>query len=139
MLLADTPPDTDASSTDAVAAALSHHEWWNGQGYPYGLSGRAIPRCARIIAVADVFDALVSIRPYKPAWRMPAALEHMVRLRGTQFDPDCIDALVEVAHDLPATWQAVAQAGPIYPCHHPGHAHGGVPAAPRTEEACLSA
>ncbi|HEY9066379.1 MAG TPA: HD domain-containing phosphohydrolase [Burkholderiaceae bacterium] len=114
MLLADAPSDTNASTSDAIAAVLSHHEWWNGRGYPFGLSGHAIPRCARIVAVADVFDALCSARPYKSAWTVPAAVDHIVSLRGAQFEPDCVDALVEVARDLPASWQAIANSGPIF-------------------------
>ena len=110
MLLADAWPDTAVSSTVAVAVALSHHEWWNGQGYPFGLSGEAIPRCGRIVAVADVFDALVSVRPYKPAWSVAAAVDHIVRQRGAQFDPTCVDALVHVARDLPTSWRSEAQA-----------------------------
>ena len=113
MLLADAATDTDHSTSDAIAAALSHHEWWNGQGYPFGLSGHAIPRCARIVAVADVFDALCSARPYKSAWSVTAAVEHIVRLRGVQFEPDCVDALVEVARGLPESWQSVANSAPI--------------------------
>ena len=113
MLLADAPADTNASTSDAIAAVLSHHEWWNGRGYPFGLSGRAIPRCARIVAVADVFDALCSARPYKAAWNVQAAVDHIVSLRGVQFEPDCVDALVEVARDLPAAWQSIANSGPI--------------------------
>lgn len=118
MLLIDALPDTTASSTVAVAVALSHHEWWNGQGYPFGLSGDAIPRCGRIVAVADVFDALVSSRAYKPAWSVAAAVDHIVRSRGTQFDPACVDALVHVAGDLPNSWESVTQAG--LACPFPG-------------------
>lgn len=118
MLLVDAPPDTAASSTVAVAVALSHHEWWNGQGYPFGLSGAAIPLCGRIVAVADVFDALVSARPYKVAWSVAAAVDHIVRKRGTQFDPACVDALVHVARDLPSSWQSGAQDG--LACPPPG-------------------
>ena len=111
MLLVDAQQDTAASSTVAVAVALSHHEWWNGQGYPFGLSGDTIPRCGRIVAVADVFDALVSVRPYKLAWSTSAAVDYIVRKSGTQFDPECVDALVRVARDLPTSWQSVARSG----------------------------
>lgn len=101
--------DPDAKSVD-VAVALSHHEWWNGLGYPFGLAGRAIPQCARIVAVADVFDALVSVRPYKPAWSQANALDYIERGRGKQFDPECVDALIQVASTLPVAWQEMAQA-----------------------------
>jgi HD-GYP domain-containing protein (c-di-GMP phosphodiesterase class II) len=91
-----------------IAVALSHHEWWNGQGYPFGLAGRAIARPARIVAVADVFDALLTARAYKPAWSPDRALDYMRRGRGVQFDPECVDALLETAPSLPAGWRDVA-------------------------------
>ena len=112
MLLAEAPPDSGETTTTALAVALSHHEWWNGQGYPFGLSGHAIPRCARIVAVADVFDALVSERAYKAAWSVAAAVDHIVRRRGTQFDPECVDALLLVAQTLPNSWREAAHSAP---------------------------
>ena len=107
LLMNQSAGDPDARAVD-VAMALSHHEWWNGQGYPFRLAGRSIPQCARIVAVADVFDALVSVRPYKPAWSQGRALEYIRRGRGMQFDPDCVDALVQVTPTLPAGWQELA-------------------------------
>jgi len=101
--------DPDASAVD-VAVALSHHEWWNGQGYPFRLAGRSIPRCARIVAVSDVFDALLSVRPYKSAWSQGRALEYIQRRRSIQFDPECVDALVHVAPSLPAGWRDLEHA-----------------------------
>lgn len=101
--------DDDETTTAAIAVALSHHEWWNGQGYPFGLGGSAIPRCARIVAVADVLDALTSVRSYKPAWSLQAALEEVSAQRGLQFEPDCADAMQEVARALPPDWRALAQ------------------------------
>jgi len=77
----------------AAVIALSHHEHWDGSGYPRGLAGERIPIEARIAAVADVFDALVSDRPYRRAWDPRQALEEVARLRGTRLDPDCVDAL----------------------------------------------
>ncbi len=76
----------------AERIALSHHEWWDGHGYPHGLAGDAIPTCARIVAVADVFDALIHSRPYKHAWPIPDAVAEIHRLKGSQFDPRIIDA-----------------------------------------------
>ncbi len=108
-LLAHASPDSDESSTAAVAVALSHHEWWNGWGYPFRLKGAAIPRCARIVAVADVMDALTSVRAYKPAWSLQAALEEVSARRGTQFEPDCIDAMRILARTLPTDWRLEAQ------------------------------
>jgi len=109
-LMARARPDGDETTTAAIAVALSHHEWWNGQGYPFGLAGTAIPRCARIVAMADVLDALTSVRPYKPAWPLQAALDHVLARRGTQFDPECVDAMEIAARTLPADWQGTAQA-----------------------------
>ncbi|AKC87862.1 HD-GYP domain-containing protein [Pseudoxanthomonas suwonensis] len=74
--------------------ALRHHERYDGSGYPDGLAGEAIPLEARIVAVADVFDALISPRPYKDAWTVDAALAYLYAQRGRLFDPDCVDALV---------------------------------------------
>ena len=87
-----------------------HHEWWNGEGYPFGLAGNAIPRCARIVAVADVVDALTSVRSYKSAWNLQAALDEVSAQRGRQFEPACVDAMEVVARTLPADWRTTAQA-----------------------------
>jgi len=109
-LVARAWPDGEDTTTADVAVALSHHEWWNGQGYPFGLARTAIPRCARVVAVADVLDALTSVRAYKAAWSVQAALEDIVARRGTQFEPDCVDALQDIARTLRGDWQARAQA-----------------------------
>ena len=74
--------------------AHSHHEQYNGQGYPLGLRGEAIPVVGRIVAVADELDALLSVRPYKLAWNLRDALDHMRRERGRHFDPACIDIML---------------------------------------------
>lgn len=78
----------------AAVIAHSHHEQFDGSGYPLGLSGQAIPLVGRIVAVADVLDALTSRRPYKEAWTFDAALALLRAQSGTQFDPACVDALV---------------------------------------------
>jgi putative two-component system response regulator len=75
--------------------AMSHHEWWDGSGYPNGLSGEAIPLSGRICAVADVFDAVTSVRPYKPAFSNEEACEILRRERGTHFDPRIVDVFFE--------------------------------------------
>jgi len=75
--------------------ALRHHERWDGSGYPDGLEGEEIPLPARIVAVADVFDALTSERPYKHAWPVEEALAYLQTHRGTLFDPACVDALLD--------------------------------------------
>ena len=88
------------SGSDALLVRIgaeiagSHHEHWNGKGYPRGLAGEAIPMPGRIAAVADVFDALVSERPYKRAWTLEAARDYVVSERGRQFDPACVDAFL---------------------------------------------
>lgn len=76
--------------------AASHHERWDGHGYPCGLTGEAIPIAARIVALADVFDALIHARPYKPAWTVAAALAEIRQERGRQFDPQVVDALLRI-------------------------------------------
>ncbi|MEE2731779.1 MAG: HD domain-containing phosphohydrolase [Pseudomonadota bacterium] len=75
--------------------ALHHHEAWNGSGYPDRLVGSAIPLEARIVAVADVFDALTSRRPYKEAWSNRAAFDKLKELAGAQLDAECVQALVD--------------------------------------------
>ena len=75
--------------------ALGHHEKFDGSGYPYGKKGDEIPLEARIVAIADVYDALVSERPYKNAWSVQAALEYMESQSGIHFDPDCFNAFKE--------------------------------------------
>ncbi|MCH5294508.1 MAG: HD domain-containing protein [Treponema sp.] len=77
----------------AYNVALSHHEWWNGSGYPNGLKETEIPLCARIMAVADVYDALVTRRPYKEPFTSHQAFDMMRAQSGTQFDPQIIEAL----------------------------------------------
>ncbi|MBD8532869.1 MULTISPECIES: two-component system response regulator [unclassified Massilia] len=74
--------------------ALTHHEKYDGSGYPNGLAGDAIPLTGRIVAIADVFDALTSVRPYKRAWTEEEAVAHMVQQKGKHFDPALIDLFV---------------------------------------------
>jgi putative two-component system response regulator len=78
----------------AEEIARYHHEWWDGSGYPSNLSGTAIPLASRITALADVFDALTHVRPYKVAWPMDAALDEIARLKGRQFDPQLCDLFI---------------------------------------------
>jgi len=78
----------------AAEVALSHHECWDGSGYPYGLAGDRIPLDARIVAVADVYDALLSQRAYKPAWEESLVLASMRDMRGTKFDPEILDVFL---------------------------------------------
>ena len=76
--------------------AGAHHEHYDGQGYPNGLKGKDIPLSARIVAVVDVFDSLLHERPYKEPWPYPDVMSYITARRGTQFDPDVVDALLEV-------------------------------------------
>ena len=80
--------------------ALGHHEKFDGSGYPNGLKGEAIPIFSRIVAVADVFDALTSERPYKKAWEIDAAVDFLRQGAGTHFDPACVDAFLRAWDDV---------------------------------------
>ncbi|QEL64830.1 putative two-component system response regulator [Oryzomicrobium terrae] len=84
----------------AAEIALTHHEKFDGSGYPNGLAGEAIPLHGRIVAVADVFDALTSSRPYKPAWSLDRARDYLRESAGGHFDPRCVEAFL-------ADWEAV--------------------------------
>jgi response regulator RpfG family c-di-GMP phosphodiesterase len=75
--------------------ALNHHEAWNGSGYPNGKKGHEIPLCARIVAVADVFDALMSPRPYKEAWSLDEALVELTNIAGVRLDSECVNAFMQ--------------------------------------------
>ena len=80
--------------------AKGHHEKFDGSGYPYGLKGDDIPIFSRIVAVADVFDALTSARPYKPAWEVDVAVEFIKRASGTHFDPRCVVAFFQAWEEV---------------------------------------
>lgn len=83
----------------AEEIALSHHERWDGNGYPRGLAGNDIPLTARIVAVADVFDALIHERPYKRAWSVEEALAEIRIQSGRQFDPEVVDAFFRAVRE----------------------------------------
>jgi response regulator RpfG family c-di-GMP phosphodiesterase len=80
--------------------ALGHHEKYDGSGYPNGLVGDHIALCARIVAVADVYDALTSSRPYKKAWPDAQAFEFLDAQRGRHFDPQLVDAFCGVRDEV---------------------------------------
>ncbi|WP_189690658.1 HD-GYP domain-containing protein, partial [Pseudorhodoferax aquiterrae] len=84
----------------AKEIALSHQEKWDGSGYPQALAGEAIPLSARLMALADVYDALISKRVYKPAFPHEEAVRIVVEGRGKHFDPDVVDAFLAVAEDF---------------------------------------
>ncbi len=84
----------------AEEIALSHHEWYNGNGYPYEARGAEIPLFARIVSIVDVFDALTHRRVYKKAMPLDQSIETMGRRRGTQFDPDLFDVFYDTVDEL---------------------------------------
>jgi PAS domain S-box-containing protein len=84
----------------AMAIPLYHHERWDGSGYPEGLAGEDIPMAARIFAVIDVWDALRSDRPYRPAWGYEKVINHLEQERGKHFDPSVVDAFMELADEF---------------------------------------
>ena len=99
----------------AKEIALTHHEKWNGSGYPQGLKGEEIPICGRIVAIADVFDALTSERPYKKAWPVEEAIKEILGASGHHFDPEVVaqfhqslPEILEVKHAIEAQAKPVA-------------------------------
>ena len=92
----------------ALPYVLFHHERWDGGGYPAGLRGRRIPIEARIIAIADAFDAMISPRPYRPALTHEHALAEVESGAGTQFDPVAAELFVDAWADGWDTWRAAA-------------------------------
>jgi putative two-component system response regulator len=93
--------------------ALSHHEKWDGSGYPQGLAGEAIPLSGRICAVADVFDALTSVRPYKAAFSNEQAFEILRSGRGIHFDPTTIDLFLEHVEEIVAIQRQFQEEAPV--------------------------
>ncbi|MGL1894512.1 MAG: response regulator [Spirochaetaceae bacterium] len=91
--------DADIIS-EAKNCAITHHEKWDGSGYPNGIKGEDIPIYGRIVGVSDVFDALTSERPYKKAWSVEKALELLIQEKGKHFDPDLIDKFLEIIPEI---------------------------------------
>ncbi|MBU4438976.1 MAG: HD domain-containing protein, partial [Acetobacterium sp.] len=88
-----------------------HHERWDGKGYPEELYGDEIPISARIMALADVFDALTTVRPYKKAWSMETVVDYILEQKGMQFDPDVVDAFeneIEAFRDVLVNYQTTS-------------------------------
>jgi putative two-component system response regulator len=78
----------------AASIAIGHHEKWDGSGYPRGLAGESIPIEARIVAVADIFDALTTARPYKEPWPLDKVCDHLQTLAGSHLDPAVVEAFL---------------------------------------------
>jgi PAS domain S-box-containing protein len=97
----------------AAVIAATHHEWWNGSGYPSGLAGERIPLVGRVVAVADVFDALTHDRPCKVAWPVEQATARIRRASGRQFDPRVVAAFVALQGEVPESSQIIGQERPV--------------------------
>jgi len=95
----------------AETIAMNHHEKWDGSGYPHGIKGADIPLAARIVAVADVFDALTSERPYKKPFPLEKAMSIIKESRATHFDPEVVDAFCAIEYEISAelNWFAFLQ------------------------------
>lgn len=87
--------------TPIAKLILMHHEWWNGEGYPFGLKGEEIPLECRILAIADAYDAMTSNRPYRNSLSHEEAVTELYRCAGTQFDPNLVDKFVESLQNQP--------------------------------------
>jgi putative two-component system response regulator len=103
----------------AEEVALNHHERWDGTGYPNGRAGHVIPLSGRITTVADVFDALTSVRPYKRAWSVEEAVRYIAEASGTQFEPRIVEVFLDIVNELypqlPFDAEPVLAAAASYP------------------------
>ena len=97
----------------ARSVALHHHEKWDGSGYPRGLSGEDIPLAARIVAIADVFDALTSVRPYKRAWSVDEAFAHIEAQSGSHFDPALVPVFLALRPQIEGIRERWSDAEPV--------------------------
>jgi putative two-component system response regulator len=88
----------------AATVAATHHEWWDGTGYPRGLRHEDIPLETRIVALADVYDVLTTGRPYKQAWPHQMAVDELRFMSGRQFDPMLVEAFVEMVDEYVAVY-----------------------------------
>jgi putative two-component system response regulator len=103
----------------ARVIALTHHEKWDGTGYHRGLKGEEIPLVGRITSIADVFDALTSVRPYKKAWPVEDAVKWIEREAGRSFDPELVEKFVALLPQILAIRAQYSDAPQV------GHARGG--------------
>ncbi|MBF0235836.1 MAG: response regulator [Desulfamplus sp.] len=104
----------------AADVAMFHHEKWNGAGYPNMLKGESIPESARVVAVADVFDALTMRRPYKDAWPVEKALEEIVNSSGSHFDPGVVKCFLDIEDEIrqiKQMWDNREEDGSIFSDH----------------------
>jgi putative two-component system response regulator len=97
--------------------ALCHHEKYDGSGYPRQIQGEEIPLSARIVSIADVFDALTSVRPYKKAWPVEMALNHMVSESGTHFDPHLLEIFREIMPSILKIKEMYAEGSAAFPTY----------------------
>ena len=95
----------------AREVAGGHHEWWDGSGYPRQLRGDAIPITARIVAVADVYDALTTKRRYKDAWSVEDSFAHLQKGAGSHFDPTCVGAILDARNEILEIQQSKQEIG----------------------------
>ncbi|WP_020681242.1 HD domain-containing phosphohydrolase [Marinobacterium rhizophilum] len=110
--------DDSTLMVTARKIALTHHEKWDGTGYPQGLKGEEIPLAGRIVAVADVFDALTSVRPYKRAWSVEDAAALIRKDAGSHFDPQVVDAFMEALTEILSIKEQYRDADPeLTPTH----------------------
>lgn len=103
--------DTSELLQLARILALTHHERWNGEGYPMGISGESIPRVSRIVAIADVFDALTSERPYKEPWPVNEAVDLLESAAGELFDPQLVRLFIDSLPKIIETKNLYSQVG----------------------------
>ncbi len=115
-----------ALSAAHVQPSCSYHERWDGSGYPCGLSGEQIPLPGRVVAVADVFDALTHQRPYKSAWEVKEAVAEIFHHSGRHFDPDVMTAFLRLDH--PTLLSGAKEWDPPQPRQSPAHTHTQRPA-----------
>jgi putative two-component system response regulator len=109
----------------AEVIARTHHERWDGSGYPAGLRGEEIPLVGRICAICDVFDALCARRPYKDPWPFELVIREILAKRGSHFDPALVDAFLVIAPGLEREYEAVGSAAPELPASV-GEAHAAI-------------
>jgi HD-GYP domain-containing protein (c-di-GMP phosphodiesterase class II) len=104
----------------ALDIPYCHHEKWDGTGYPRGLKGEYIPLAARIFAIADVWDALRSDRPYRQSWSEERVLQHVMSLAGSHFDPRVVDVFRRLYTEMPELVAVTEAARPAAPPAPPG-------------------